>query len=105
MTKPRVLKDYEKLSEEIKDRIRLAYPYGYIDSLVMYPDKNGKTQHALPFETEDYYYLIRMSEVEAKQIIEDDDAYDDEGNIKDDIFDELSDTYADDSDTTGDIDV
>lgn len=94
MAKPRVLKDYHKLSSEIKDRIRLAYPYGYIDSLIMFPDKNGKTQHALPFETEDFYYLVRMTEVEARQIIEDDDAYDDSGNIRSDIFDELNENYS-----------
>jgi hypothetical protein len=36
----------------------------------------------LPFETNDYYYLIRMSPAAATSIIRGDDDYDDEGFLK-----------------------
>ena len=40
---------------------------------------------ALPFETEEIYYLIRMTVLEARQIIEDDDDYDDDGTLRSDF--------------------
>jgi hypothetical protein len=43
---------------------------------------------ALPFETEEKYYLIRMTILEAQEIIEDDDDYDDEGFLREDAREE-----------------
>ena len=72
-TKPRVVKDYEKLDEIIQEQIKLSYPYGFSDHLVSYVDKEGKKRTALPFETDEKYYLVRMTESEAVAIIDEDD--------------------------------
>ena len=61
----------------------MEYPYGFANNLVSFTNKEGKRVSALPFETEDIYYLIRMTVLEARQIISDDDDYDDEGNLRD----------------------
>lgn len=81
MNKPRIVKDYEKLSEEVLTLIKLEYPYGFENKLIKFQNKEGKFVSALPFDTEDIYYLIRMTLSEAQQIVEDDDDYDEDGNL------------------------
>ena len=68
--KPRVVKDYEKLDPEIQEQIKLMYPYGFAKHLIQYKNAEGKFVSALPFETDDRYYLVRMTLNEARQIIE-----------------------------------
>jgi hypothetical protein len=46
---------------------------------------------ALPFETDEKYYLVRMTMAEAQAIIEDDDDYDDEGNLTDEAKEDIED--------------
>ncbi len=94
--KPRVVKDYEKLDETIIEQIKLEYPSGFYQHLVSYVDREGVKRMALPFETEDKYYLVRMSIQEAKDIIEEDDDYDDDGTLKDDILQDYTEKYDDD---------
>ena len=93
MSKPRVVKDYDKLSEEIIEQIKLAYPYGFDKKLVTFKNVEGKFVSALPFESDDYYYLIRMTKAEAHEIISDDDDYDDDGVLKSEIKVELTERY------------
>jgi len=83
--KKRVIKDYEALSEEIKNGIKMTYPRGFAQHLVYYTDRNGKRVSALPFDTDEIYYLVRMTVREAVQIIEDDEDYDSEGVLRDDF--------------------
>ncbi len=94
-TKPRVVKDYEKLDEIIQEQIKLSYPYGFSEHLVSYVDKEGKKRTALPFETDEKYYLVRMTESEAVAIIDEDDDFDSDGMLKDDIKEEYEDKYSD----------
>ena len=82
MSKPRIVKDYEKLSDEIVEQIKLVYPYGFERHLVSFMNRDGEKRKGLPFETEEFYYLIRMTSEKAMSIIEDDDDFDDDGNLK-----------------------
>ena len=84
-SKKRVIKDYESLPEDIKNGIKMTYPRGFAQHLVFYTDRNGKRVSALPFETDEIYYLVRMTVREAVQIIEDDEDYDSEGILRDDF--------------------
>ena len=85
MSKPRVIKDYDKLTEEVVEQLKLVYPMGFTKHLITFKNRNGEIKKGLPFETEDYYYLIRMNEAKAEAIIEDDDDYDDDGILKQSI--------------------
>jgi hypothetical protein len=96
-SKPRVIKDYDKLDPEIKERIKLQYPNGYSENLIYFTNKDGKRVSALPFETEDRYYLIRMTVFEAEKIIEDDD-FDSNSSLKENIKEEYESKYGDDDD-------
>ena len=92
--KPRIVKDFEKLDPEIQEQIKLAYPEGFFNNLISYYDKEGVRRSALPFETDDKYYLVRMSVVEAKQIIEEDEDYDEEGNLRPEVQEDYEEKYS-----------
>jgi len=83
--KPRVVKDYEKLNEDIQQQIKLAYPEGFSHHLITFTNKEGVKVSALPFETDEIYYLVRMTIQEATALIEEDDDYDDDGYLREEI--------------------
>ncbi len=95
MVKPRIVKDYEKLPLDVVEQIKIVYPRGYLHHLVSFVNKEGDRRMGLPFETEDYYYLIRMSKVKAEEIIENDDDYDDDGILKSDVKDAYEEKHED----------
>ena len=103
-SKPRVIKDFEKWDKDIQEQIKLEYPEGFEDNLIYFTNKEGKRVSALPFETEEKYYLVRMTIEEAQQIIEDDDDYDEDGNLKDDIRVEYAEKHNEDLDDMDDED-
>jgi len=57
---------------------------------------------ALPFETEDKYYLVRMTKQEAIDIISDDEDYDDEGVLKEESREAYEDKYSEEMDIPDD---
>ena len=91
--KPRVLKAFEALDQSIQEQIKLAYPEGFEDHLIRFTNKDGEYQSGLPFETEDRYYLVKMTREEAGEIIAEDDDYDDDGNLKDDVREEYEEKH------------
>lgn len=95
MQKPRVIKDYDKLSPELLEQVKLVYPRGYRRHLVEFRGVDGQKRKGLPLETEDKYYLIRMTEEKAIYIIENDDDYDQHGRLKTEVKEELEEKYED----------
>ena len=93
--KLRVIQDFEKVSTEIQEQIKLVYPEGFSQHLVTFQNKNNETVFALPFETDDKIYMIRMSFNKAEQLIEEDTDYDDDNILKDDIREKYEDEHAD----------
>jgi len=93
--KPRVIKDYDRLDLAVQEQIKLAYPYGFAKSLIFFTDKEGVKVSALPFETDDKYYLVRMTKLEAQQIIKDDEDYNEMGQLKEDVKFDYEDKYSD----------
>ena len=102
MEKKRLIKDYEKLSDEIREQIKLTYPNGFSQNLIRYTNKDKQRISVLPFETEDTCYLVKMTMFEAQTIIEEDDDYDDDGSLRDDIREEYQDIHSN-IDDIGDI--
>lgn len=83
--KPRIVKDYDKLPLEIQGQIKMNYPQGFAGNLITYIDAKGKVVSALPYETNDCYYLVRMTLEEAHDIVENDEDFDDDGVLRDDF--------------------
>ena len=86
---------YKSENRILQEQIKLVYPYGFSDNLITFTNKDGLLVSALPFETDEKYYLLRMTEKEAVRIVEMDDDYDDDGNLKQDIKDDYEDKYSD----------
>jgi len=87
LAKKRVVKDYDALPEDIIRLVKMRYPTGFVASLVQYTNQEGKLVSALPFETDDMYYLIRMTMQEAKRIVKEDEDYDEDGVLREDFGD------------------
>lgn len=93
--KPKVIKDYNKLDKELQQQIKLVYSEGFADHLIHFFDKNGQKITVLPFETEDKYYMLRMTTNEAIAIVDEDDDFDDDGLLKDDVKADYEDKFSD----------
>jgi DNA-directed RNA polymerase subunit delta len=85
LAKKRIIKDYDALTPEILEHVKLKYPTGYADHLISYSDREGKKVSALPFETEDAYYLIRMTIIEAKRLVKDEEDLEEDIALKDEM--------------------
>lgn len=68
-SKPRIFTEYKKLTPEIQGQLFTRYPYGFDKHLISFTRKKGKLVFALPFETEESYYLVKMSRNQAIKIV------------------------------------
>ena len=69
-SKLNVILDYDKLNDELKEKVRLKYPSGFYNHIIEFTNKK-KLVNALRLETEDKIYMIRLSKKMVYQIIED----------------------------------
>ncbi len=58
--KKKVIKDYKSLPENLREQIRILYPHGYSNDMITFINKDKQLVSALPFETEEISYLIKM---------------------------------------------
>tara|TARA_R110002096_G_scaffold434386_3_gene655794 strand:+ start:5257 stop:5598 length:342 start_codon:yes stop_codon:yes gene_type:complete len=93
--KPRLITAFEKLEKAIQQQIKLEYPEGFSQHLISFTNKDGDRISALRYETEEKIYLVKMSKIIAEQLIEDDEDYDDDGNLTDDAREEYEDNIED----------
>lgn len=60
--KKRVIVDYKNITPEILDLFTDRYPYGYEDEdVIKFKNAKGDMIKAVPFETSDTKYLIKVS--------------------------------------------
>ncbi|MDR2910910.1 MAG: hypothetical protein LBV47_06050 [Bacteroidales bacterium] len=95
VNKPRIIKDYNKLDKALQEQIKLVYADGFADRLIHFFDKDGIKVSALPFETENNYYMLRMTKNEATKIVNEDDDFDDDGLLKNEVRQDYEGKYAD----------
>ena len=93
MSKPRIIKDFDKLDVAIQEQIKLEYPLGFHKHLISFRNAKGESVSALLFETELAHYLVRMTIQKARQIIREDDDYDDDGVLKAEVRLDYSEKY------------
>ena len=96
MGKQRIIKAFEQLSENLVEKLKEKYPDGYEDHMITFTNSKGEIEVAIPFETEEIYYLIKLprtSATEEEEEIES-SSYDEEFDnfesldISDDVADE-----------------
>ena len=59
--KKRIIKDFNNISEEIREEIRKRYPHGYLNQIITFVDRDKHLISAIPLETEEVSYLIKLS--------------------------------------------
>ncbi len=73
MGKKRIIKKYELLDKSLLQLVKQAYPDGYEDNLINFQTPTGELALALPLETEEVSYLIKMPQ---NSLRDEDDDYD-----------------------------
>lgn len=67
MEKKRVIVDYRNITQEQLEMLTSKYPYGFDDFVIKFKNAKGETVSAVPLETEDTKYLVKVSiELERK---------------------------------------
>lgn len=82
-TKPRVIKNYEKLDEKLREAIAARYPQGYAQDIETFDIGGGRYMTGLRFETEDFSYIIKFPAVAERlsDLQDEDGGADDELNL------------------------
>lgn len=98
LKKKNLVVSIHNLAPEMQDAVKARYPLGFQEAMIRIEKPNGDFFYAVPFETEEIAYLVKI-DVKIDDVIEDDDDkdyYDDEelkgaDEIQDDGQEELDD--------------
>ena len=90
MIKKRVIKDYEKLTQELKSLLNETYPGDIAEFIKPFTDVHGKLFYAVPLETEDDYFLIRLPSKMINVKEEDEEDNEKKSREEEDVFEELT---------------
>jgi len=86
VAKRNVIKDYKTMTPELMALLVAAYPEGFEYDTVYFTNAKGEKVEAVPLETEDTKYLIKVSTSLEKQFEAFDlEAFEDEGTIDKDF--------------------
>ena len=90
--KKRLVVSFNNLALELQEAVKAAYPLGYTDYMMRIDKPNGDFFFAVPFETEEISYLVKIDVKIDDLSNEDDDKdyYDDEIKGADDLSDDVS---------------
>lgn len=91
--KKRIVTSFHNLTPELQEAVKAFYPFGYAEAMMRIDKPNGDFLYAVPFETEEVAYLVKIDvKIDDKVHEEDDkDYYDDELKGADELQDDGSD--------------
>lgn len=103
--KKRLVTSFNNLAPELQDAVKAAYPLGYTDYMMRIDKPNGDFFFAVPFETEEISYLVKIDvkidDMSGEE--EDKDYYDDDLKGADELANDDSDDEP--ADDQGDYDM
>ena len=74
------------MPKELQAQIKADYPNGFSHKLISYTTPKGEKVMALPYDTDELSYLVRVTVLDTRNIVrEDDDLEDDTKPIRDDL--------------------
>ncbi|MBQ5691439.1 MAG: hypothetical protein IIV24_08090 [Alistipes sp.] len=78
--KKKLVVAFNNLSAELQEAVKLAYPAGFADFMMRIPKPNGEFFFAVPYETDEISYLVKIDVKidDASTEEEDKDYYDDD---------------------------
>ena len=84
INKQRLVVSYQNLPAELQEEVKKLYPYGYTDHMIRIDKPSGDFFYAVPFETDEISYLVKIDVKIDGQIEEEEDKdyYGDEDEIK-----------------------
>ena len=98
--KKRLVVSFKNMTPELQEEVKAAYPLGYSDYMIRIEKPNGEFFFAVPFETEEISYLVKI-DVKIDDMSgedEDKDYYDDDLKGADELAnDDSDDEPADDN--------
>lgn len=97
MAKKHIVTSFHNLTPEMQEAVKEKYPLGFTDSMIRVDKPNGDFFYAVPFDTDDVAYMIKID------VKIDDSAQDDDKDYYDDDLkgaDELQGADDDTSDLT-----
>ena len=82
-TKKKLVVSFKNLSPELQEEVKKQYPYGFSEKMMRIDLGPEKFFYAVPFETEDISYLVKINvKIDTKVDEEDEkDYYDDEHDL------------------------
>ena len=85
--KKHIVTSFHNLSAELQEAVREKYPLGFTDAMMRVDKPNGDFFYAVPFDTDEVAYLVKIDvKIDNGATEEDDkDYYDDEIKGADDI--------------------
>ena len=102
--KKRLVTSFNNLAPELQDAVKAAYPLGYTDYMMRIDKPNGDFFFAVPFETEEISYLVKIDvKIDDASTEEDKDYYDDDLKGADELANDDSDDEP--ADDNGDYDM
>ena len=61
VVKRRSVVSFANLPEELQEEVKKLYPYGYNEAMMRIEKPNGDFFYAVPFETEEGSYLVKVT--------------------------------------------
>ena len=104
MTKPNIVKkhiatSFHNLSPELQEAVKAKYPLGFTDAMIRVDKPNGDFFYAVPYDTDEIAYVVKIDvKVDDNSHDDDKDYYDDEIKGADEIQDDGNSDGGDDSD-------
>lgn len=108
MSKKRAIVTYEKLSEEMRDRLEEAFPEGFGGAMTQISTPTGELMDAVIWETDEMIYLVKLNKVKQKNnvvIPDDDEEEEDFDDIPEDDVKGEEEDVADEEEEDDDFDV
>lgn len=92
--KKHIVTSYRNLAPEMQEAVKEKYPFGFTDAMMRVDKPNGDFFYAVPFDTEEVAYLVKIDvKIDDNAQEEDEkDYYDDEIKGADDLQDDSSDS-------------
>ncbi|UZR95368.1 hypothetical protein [Chondrinema litorale] len=103
MDKKRLVVDYKTLPDHILKALADKYPDGYDEDIIKFKNAKGELVKAVPIETDEAYYLVKVS-VQLAEMVQDFDDEDDDDDFDDEISKSSNGYNGEDSDDEFDDD-
>ena len=105
IVKKHIATSFHNLSPELQEAVKAKYPLGFTDAMIRVDKPNGDFFYAVPYDTDEIAYMVKIDvKVDDNSHDDDKDYYDDEIKGADDIQgDDDSSDASDASDDDGNI--